>query len=154
MAAAPFAGAAEHDAVKEGMYEWVLYILQSEAWEDERSHSGAELVQALLEKCLLEPGVWSLKLAGAILDGGEGVRDREAWRAVLDAAGNEDMLMEDVEGGVVSEDVDMIETARPVSLGAGKSQVKKEKIQGPQKVLGLWRPRPIGWLPDDFEDDE
>ncbi|OAL46715.1 Las1-domain-containing protein [Pyrenochaeta sp. DS3sAY3a] len=152
MAGAPFAAASEADAVKEGMYEWLVHVLLSDAWKSARQNWRGDLVQSVLEKCLVEPGVWSLKLARAIVDRGEGVGDREAWRAVLDAAGDEEMDMDDGnKDGGGSEDVEMIETAKPVTLETEKT---KEKTQGPQKVLGLWRPRPIGWLPEGVEDDE
>lgn len=37
--------------------------------------------------------------------------------------------------------------------GRGKDKEEKPKIQGPQKFIGLWKPRPIGTLPDGWEDD-
>lgn len=155
MAGAPFAAASEADAVKEGMYEWLVHVLLSDAWKGARQGWRGDVVQSVLEKCLVEPGVWSLKLARAIVDGGEGVEDREAWRAVLDAAGDEEVDMDDVKkDGSGPEDVEMIETAKPVTVGTETSETKKEKTQGPQKVLGLWRPKPIGWLPEGLEDDE
>ncbi|KAH4475325.1 hypothetical protein HBH89_126470 [Parastagonospora nodorum] len=46
-------------------------------------------------------------------------------------------------------DVDGIEQAVPVRQGK-----PKEKIKGPTKVVGMWKARPIGWLPEGYEDDE
>jgi ribosomal biogenesis protein LAS1 len=66
------------------------------------------------------------------------VRDKEAWRAVLKAARDEDMDME-IEGGEVKE------------VGTEKT---KEKIRGPVKVIGMWKPRPIGWMEEGWRDDE
>jgi ribosomal biogenesis protein LAS1 len=28
-----------------------------------------------------------------------------------------------------------------------------EKIKGPRKVVGLWKPKPIGWLPEGWDED-
>jgi ribosomal biogenesis protein LAS1 len=141
------------DPVAEGMYKWTLHLLQSPEWQQLRAQSGGNLLEDTLVQCFSEPTYWNLKVAEAILND-ETVANRAQWLAVLEAA------MDDAEGAPVEEsgdtmdvDVDDIEEGRPAS-DAVHVKVGKEKIRGPQKVLGMWTPRPIGWLPEDWEDDE
>jgi ribosomal biogenesis protein LAS1 len=90
-----------------------------------------------------------LKLADKLLEEGS-VSNEKSWRAVLDAAradGTGEKMDVDVQ-------VESIERALPVRENEGKEDVVKEKVKGPTKMLGMWKPKPIGWLPQGWEDDE
>jgi ribosomal biogenesis protein LAS1 len=121
------------DPVKEGLYEWILHILRSETYE------AAGSIENVLTTCFSDPTYWNIKVAEALLDGA-GVKDKESWSAILKAAKDEDMEM-DV-------DVDVVEEGGPVK------QERKEKIRGPVKVIGMWKPKPIGWMAEGWVDDE
>jgi ribosomal biogenesis protein LAS1 len=119
------------DVVKEGMYEWISHILLSSSYE------ATNLVESTLTTCFSEPTYWNIRVAEKLLESGN-MRDKEAWREVLKAARDEEMETE-VDGGEVKE------------VGTEKT---KEKIKGPVKVIGMWKPRPIGWMEGGWEDDE
>jgi ribosomal biogenesis protein LAS1 len=124
---------ADMDPVKEGLYEWAVHVLRSDDWT--KTHT-PKLVEDTLIQCFSAPTHWNIKLADALLQDGD-VPNREQWRAVLGAAKGDAMEI-DVE-------VEMIEEAQLVSM---ELRTKKEKIKGPQKVVGLWKARPIGWVPE------
>jgi ribosomal biogenesis protein LAS1 len=42
-------------------------------------------------------------------------------------------------------DVKPVESAEPSEA--------QDKIKGPRKVVGLWKPMPIGWLPEGWDED-
>lgn len=130
---------ADMDPVKEGLYDWALHVLRSKDWS---STQRPKIIENMLIQCFSAPTYWNIKLAEALLRDGD-VPNREQWRAVLGAAKGDAMD--------VDVDVEMIEKAQPVSM---ELRVKKEKIRGPQKVVGLWKARPIGWVPEGWEDDE
>jgi ribosomal biogenesis protein LAS1 len=95
-----------------------------------------------------------LKVAEKILGSGR-VSNERSWRAVLDAARADGAVEDNMDVDVdVDVDVEGIVRALPVRENEGKEGVVKEKIKGPTKVLGMWKPRPIGWLPEGWEDDE
>lgn len=129
----------ESDPVKEGMYEWILHVLRSDIYQ-----KPANLIEDTLAACFSDPTLWNVRVAEALVGDEEvDVRNRGAWRAVLEAAKSEDA---DGDGDVdMDMDVEEIETSKPVEL--------KEKIQGPTKVVGMWRRRPIGWMPEEGEED-
>jgi ribosomal biogenesis protein LAS1 len=122
----------EMDPIREGMYEWILHILRS----------NQQHVEQTLITCFSEPTHWNLRVAQALLEDDE-VKDREQWVAVLKAARSEDETEMEV-------DVEGIDQGLPVR----QEKAAKEKTRGPQKVMGLWKPRPIGWIPEGWEDDE
>ncbi|KAG9191128.1 hypothetical protein G6011_09216 [Alternaria panax] len=143
----------EMDPTREGLQDWVLHVLTSKDWASLRGGAEKELVEMVLSHCFSDPTFWNLKVAEKLLEGG-GVSNEKSWRAVLDAAradGAADKMDVDVD---VEVDVEGIERALPVRENEGKDDVVKEKIKGPTKVLGMWKPRPIGWLPKGCEDDE
>jgi ribosomal biogenesis protein LAS1 len=43
---------------------------------------------------------------------------------------------------------------RAVAVTEEKKGKTREQIRGPVKVLGLWKPRPIGTLPEGWDEDE
>ena len=120
---------AEADSVKEGLCEWALHVISTQ---------DGKIYEDTLEKCFVEPGYWNLRVAEGVL-GMEGVRDVEMCRRVLEAARG------GKEGDEMEGEVQEVEETRPVV---------KEKITGPQKVLGMWKPRPIGWMAEGWEEDE
>jgi ribosomal biogenesis protein LAS1 len=129
----------ESDPVREGLWEWAVHILRADEWAGVRTRN---LVQDILTQCFSAPTYWNVRLAEALLED-EGVPDREQWRAVLRAARSDGEEME--------VDVEEIDEALPV--GAGKEKVQG-KIMGPRKVMGMWKARPIGWVPVGWEEDE
>jgi ribosomal biogenesis protein LAS1 len=142
--------ATEMDPIREAMYEWALHVLRSNEWASLRP---ATLVEDTLMTCFSEPTYWNLRVAEALL-GDEDAPNREQWVAVLGAAkadGGEDADV-DMDGDVhvVEGEVEAMEQGLPVR----QVQVLKEKIRGPRKVVGMWKPRPIGWVPEGWEDDE
>ena len=144
----------EMDPVKEGLYEWILHLLRSEAWQPAREQQTKNLVEDTLITCFSEPTHWNLKIAEALLQD-EDVPNREQWLAVLEAATSEtDEDVQATTGEEMDVDVEEIKQGLPVATGKSGGEVKKEKIRGPQKFIGMWIPRPIGWIPEGWEDDE
>jgi ribosomal biogenesis protein LAS1 len=127
------------DPVREGMHDWALHILQSEAWA---AHQSSRTIEDILATCFSDPTHWNLKLAEALLKEKD-VANRDSWRAVLQAAKSE------ASGEEMDVDIEEIEQPMPVRQGK-----PKEKIRGPTKVMGMWKAKPIGWLPEGYEDDE
>jgi ribosomal biogenesis protein LAS1 len=124
------------DPVKEGIYEWILHILRSETYQ------ATHLIEDALTTCFSDPTFWNIRVAEALLEHG-GVKDKEAWSAVLKAAKDEDMDMDvDVDGD------GHVEDGGPV-----REEKKMEKIRGPVKVIGMWKPKPIGWMAEGSGDD-
>jgi ribosomal biogenesis protein LAS1 len=127
------------DPVREGMHDWVIHILQSEAWA---AHQSSRTIEDVLTTCFSEPTHWNLRVAEALLKEKD-VTNRESWRAVLEAAKSE------ASGEEMEVDIEQIEQAMPV-----RQQKPKERIRGPTKFMGMWKAKPIGWLPEGHEDDE
>lgn len=138
--------------IKEAMYTWLLHILTSSDWAPARRVVAVSAEKKMQEEVLVQifsgPCFWGLKLAEALLDKGD-VASAESWRAVLVAARSEG----EVEGDDMELDVEAesITAALPVRRTENGSQ---EKIQGPVKVLGMWKSRPIGWIPEGWDDDD
>jgi ribosomal biogenesis protein LAS1 len=132
----------EMDPVREGLCDWVVHILSSKEWPCATSPSFHEDILAQL---FSEPTFWNLTVAERVVQD-DRVVDRGMWKAVLDAAradGNG-------KGDEMDVEVEDMEKGMPVSGVMGE----KEKSSGPRKVLGMWKARPIGWLPEGWEDDE
>jgi ribosomal biogenesis protein LAS1 len=70
--------------------------------------------------------------------------------------------LEEEEGGGTEEDeedkdggeVKSVLVARAVAVTEEKKVKTREQVKGPVKVLGLWKPRPIGTLPEGWDEDE
>ncbi|KAL1797806.1 hypothetical protein ACET3X_004412 [Alternaria dauci] len=139
----------EMDPVREGLHEWVLHLVISKEWAVLRQTAKGDVVELTLGHCFSHPTFWNLKLAEKLLEGGS-VANEKSWRAVLNAA-RADGAGEEMD---VDVQVEGIERALPVRENEGKEDVVREKIKGPTKVLGMWKPKPIGWLPQGWEDDE
>lgn len=127
------------DPIREGMYDWVLHILRSDAWA---AHQSSSTIEDTLTTCFSEPTHWNLRIAEGLLKE-KNVPNRDSWLAVLEAAKHE------AGGEEMGVDIEEVEQAMPV-----RQEKPKEKIRGPTKVLGMWKARPIGWLPEGYEDDE
>jgi ribosomal biogenesis protein LAS1 len=137
--------ATDMDPVREAMAEWVAHVLCAKEWATVRGESVQE--ETLIE-CFSAPTYWNLRVADAVLRDAN-VSGKEQWVAVLEAAragAGEDM---EVDGGV-EVDVEGIEQGLPVR----QDKKGKEKVKGPQKVVGMWKARPIGWVPEGWEEDE
>ncbi|KAH6642178.1 Las1-like-domain-containing protein [Boeremia exigua] len=152
---------------REGMCDWAAHILTSADWQAARGSKERTMREEVLGDCMTELGRWNLRLAEKIVDSmDEG--ESELWRAILDASRSE------VDGEVMAIDkTEGIETEKVMRVGGSEEKVvelppmvelaklvqvrepseTKEKITGPQKVVGQWKPTPIGWLPDGWDED-
>jgi ribosomal biogenesis protein LAS1 len=159
------------DEEREGMCEWTGHMLCNNEWKDVRGSRERAVREKVLGDCMTELGTWNLRLAEKIvnsMDKGEG----ELWRAILDASRSEaDEVeecmvvdkVEELEGKKekVQDMVVMVESEAVDAVPASASQLAPaselsevvEKTKGPQKVVGLWKPRPIGWLPEGWDED-
>ncbi|KAL5119926.1 rRNA-processing protein las1 [Pleosporales sp. CAS-2024a] len=138
------------DPIKEGMQDWLLHILTSDAW---KTHISSKMIEDTLTTCFSEPCYWNLRTAEALLQD-EHVPNRASWLAVLEAAKNEDGGGEEEEEEEEEEDMDVDDEHVDEGMLVKQEKKPKEMSKGPRKVMGLWKARPIGWLPDEFEDDE
>lgn len=143
------------EAEREGMCRWAAHMLVSTEWQSARGSKGRATREKVLGDCFSEPGVWNLRLAEMVV-GGMG-EEGELWRMVLEAArsdtGDSMVVDEEVaEMGDVDEkieadegEVEEVVESRPVDVVS--------KITRPQKVVGPWKPKPIGWLPEGWDED-
>ncbi|KAJ4362295.1 rRNA-processing protein las1 [Neocucurbitaria cava] len=149
----------ELDPIREGLSDWAVQILTSAEWRSARGLTTNNLLEDTLTRCFSEPTFWNLRTAEKVLESGD-IRYKEAWSAVLSAAksggggggGGEEMDVDvDDDGKGEKREIVIGEVKKGEKEKGG---VTKEKIRGPTKVLGMWKPRPIGWLPPGWEDDE
>lgn len=150
------AASAVHDARREGLLAWVVYLLGADKCAALRGGPQKRLVEEVLARCLSEPGTWNLKLAQRVVREVEW-QDNQDWRAVLDALGEEEREAGDGNGsnGVDEEgDPHHHHHRHHLVVAAPQEPSTGEESVGPRKVLGMWKPLPIGWLPPDFEEDE
>jgi ribosomal biogenesis protein LAS1 len=114
---------------------------------------------------MTELGTWNLRLADGIVGGMED-GEAELWRAILDASrseGDGEMMVTDHTKATAGESEEKGEMeVGVVELGPGEDAMPVEsvepnealeKIKGPRKVVGLWKPKPIGWLPEGWDED-
>lgn len=138
------------DEEREGMCEWAAYLLCSSDWASVRDKKERALKEKVLGECLSELGVWNLALAQKIVHsmGSEG----EMWQIVLEAARSEagDSTMEINKAEGLEKG---IEIEKVVESQSAEAAAIREKTNGPQKVVGLWKPKPIGWLPEGWDED-
>jgi ribosomal biogenesis protein LAS1 len=142
----------ESDPEREGLDEWCTHLLASgerkavrQKVQTGRSSStgtstDSRLLEHVLESCLTAPTPWTLRLAEALLKDAK-FTGRDSWLAILEAARSEDV------------DVDMDEAISSVqstpdvgTKSPPKTKPIVQKLRGPQKKVGLWRPLPIGTL--------
>lgn len=145
----------ELDPAREGMSDWILHIVSSAEWQAAHSRAAPRLVEDTLARCFFEPTFWNLRIAEKLLVH-EDVPNRKHWKAVLEAARSEDdMEVDHTDSDKMEVEVDDDNNdGMPVLKDTEFVKTGKEKIRGPRKVVGLWKPKPIGWLPDGFEDDD
>ncbi|KAK7192248.1 las1 protein [Paraphaeosphaeria sporulosa] len=147
----------EEDPAMEGMCAWVVRMLDSAEWQQESQEPRRrKLLDDVLGLCLSTPTFWTLKLAEDLLKDGS-VPGRKSWLEILGVA-KEDAYEDDdaqalpprSQAGPDEMDVDDIEAESLVS----ESLSDTKQMRGPQKYPGLWRPRPIGWLPPGWSEDD
>lgn len=136
------------------------------------------LTERVLEICFSETTSWHLHVAEKIIKecGSEGGSEWEYWRMILEAAkDDEDVGVEMKKTKKVEKEKEKIEDMDvdvDVEMAGGAVQEAEiqaeiqsnedeengdgggEKLRGPWKRVGLWRPKPIGVLPAGWEDDE
>ncbi|KAJ8108940.1 hypothetical protein OPT61_g7822 [Boeremia exigua] len=153
---------------KEGLCEWAAHMLTSTDWQSARGSKERTIRENTLGDCMTELGTWNLRLAERIVDSmSEG--EAELWRAILDASrsdvAGEVMVVDkaeetkkarqsmevEVRMETVADPLPTVEST-PSAVAPAPSELK-EKISGPQKAVGLWKPKPIGWLPDEWSED-
>ncbi|KAI8932179.1 hypothetical protein NX059_011061 [Plenodomus lindquistii] len=139
--------------IRQAWHDWILYLLSS---RDCAALRTKRTVDDVLVKCFSEPGMWNLRLADGVvgcLGEGEGM---EGWGEVLGAVREGEGVGggDDGDGDGAVDMAEIEEEKEEKERGADAHPAPREKIQGPQKVLGMWKPRPIGWLGEGFEEDE
>lgn len=157
---------------REALCEWAVHMLAGREWREARGSAERAVREKVLGECVTELGMWNLRLAEGIvgaLDEGE----KDMWNAILDASRTESRGSVEATDAAEESDSKDQEDEMEVDLQVGEENVVqaapavdegqtkdpsaamsiKEKIQGPQKVTGLWKPRPIGWLPDGWDED-
>ncbi|PVI01481.1 Las1-domain-containing protein [Periconia macrospinosa] len=158
-------GDVEDDPVREGMHDWAVHVLLSKEWEGVRGQgvmadmggSGDDaartLVTHVLDQIFLTPSFWTLKLAADILKKDERVVGREAWLKILEAAREEEDA--EMDGG---EHAGHVASVPDVEAKCEKGDEETmaldsppQKLRGPQKMVGIWRPQPIGTIPPGWE---
>ncbi|KAF2997134.1 rRNA-processing protein las1 [Curvularia kusanoi] len=153
---------------REGLCEWAVHALSSREWQGARAGQERAMREKVLGECMTELGTWNMRLAEGIISGME---DGEAqlWRAILDAGRSEvetEVMVPDHTRAVQEEkdeDAKMrveVEVAEPLPAEEDVQPVDNaelsdatDKIKGPHKVVGLWKPKPIGWLPEGWDED-
>lgn len=131
------------DPIKEGLYGWTLHLISSETWTYLVTSALLEDIFALL---FSEPSNWNVRIAEQVLQERNDVPNESAWKAVLNAASKEDMDMDT--------DVEQNGNASTKRVQDEGPQEVKGKTQGPRKVVGLWKPKPWGYIPEGWEDDD
>jgi ribosomal biogenesis protein LAS1 len=150
----------QREPVREAMLEWLVHIHTADSWKQAREHlaTPGRTVEDILERALTEPSPSNLRLAEALVQH-KSTPNRDQWKLLLDAAKDEDMEL-DIDDAKSAKDEDMEVNIRYARPAIEKQQEQKEaaeplkKLSGPQRVLGLWRPKHIGVLPTGWEDDE
>lgn len=150
---------------REGLCEWAVYMLGSKEWAVARGGQERAMRERVLGECMTELGTWNLRLADGIVGGMED-GEAELWRAILDASrseGDGEMMVTDHTKATAGESEEKGEMeVGVVELGPGEDAMPVEsvepnealeKIKGPRKVVGLWKPKPIGWLPEGWDED-
>ncbi|OSS43346.1 hypothetical protein B5807_11920 [Epicoccum nigrum] len=149
---------------REGLCEWAVHMLGSREWAVARGGQERAMRERVLGECMTELGKWNLRLADGIVGGMED-GEAELWRAILDASrseGDGETMVTNHTKATAGEseekgEVGIVELepgkdARPVE--SAEHSETQEKIKGPRKVVGLWKPKPIGWLPEGWDEDE
>jgi ribosomal biogenesis protein LAS1 len=164
---------------REALCAWAAHVLCDGAWAGVRAGKPG-VGDEVLVACFSAPEGWNLRLAERVLESGVVKGGREMWGPVLEAAREDEgeMVVDGGEkkGGEVVEDEDEDEggegaekdegedgdggepksvlVERAVAVTEEKKGKTREQIRGPVKVLGLWKPRPIGTLPEGWDEDE
>ncbi|KAH9871500.1 hypothetical protein IAQ61_005679 [Plenodomus lingam] len=147
------------DPVREALHDWILHLLSAPECAPLRAPSSEKkLLEHILVECFSAPSFWNLRLARSILRHADW-RGKGIWSELLDAAeadasvgGNVDAAVEmDIEA---AEETGRLQDAGYNVAGSDQSETQSERLSGPTKVLGLWNPTPIGWMPVGLEPDE
>lgn len=162
---------ARSEAHREALCEWAVHMLVDRDWREARGSAERAVREKVLGECVTELGTWNLRLAEGIvgtLEEGE----KDMWNAILDAShaesggggvvgaaekGERKHMEDEMEVDLRSEEESGGEVASVEEVGPAEATAatvsNKEKIRGPQRVVGLWKPKPIGWLPDGWDED-
>src|SRR5690242_9507875 len=152
---------------REGMCEWAAHILTSADWRSARGSKEKTMREKILGDCMTELGTWNLRLAERIVES-MNEKEGELWRAILDASRGETdgeaMVVDRIEqegnkekklevAVSAEQTVEPLPDVRTAQAAEHSDSSAVEKIKGPQKMVGLWKPKPIGWLPDGWDED-
>lgn len=143
------------DPVKEAMVAWIVHIFTSSTFEHPAIHR-EQLLDKYLQVCFTSPTAGNLRIAEVLLapEFKAKVQGWKYWKMVLEAAKDEGMEVEmDVDTTVVTQAGQEGEKDEIMSEENDVVEVE-QRMSGPQKWVGLWRPTPIGALPDGYDDDE
>jgi ribosomal biogenesis protein LAS1 len=128
-----------HDSVKEATFHWVQHLLASQEWaSNNRTFVIGDLQREVMETCLLNPFLWTHRLARVVLDDGDD-QFREDWFGMYNVSisGKSETEEHDQESNKEnsnSGDVSMNTTEPDSGINRG----------GWKPWKGEWAPRPIG----------
>jgi hypothetical protein len=135
--------AASTDILKNAKYEWLVRVLTSKQWDGIRSDIATlgDLLDEIMETCLLNPSHWTQQLGRILLDRGSAAFQK-SWmslyqsslpqKALLENATSEDVEDTEMEDGAPEPDSEL---GVPIKSGSNK---------GWKLLEGAWVPRPIG----------
>jgi hypothetical protein len=129
-----------HDSAKEATFHWVQHLLTSQEWaSNNRIFVLGDLRREVMETCLLNPFLWTHRLARVVLDDGDD-QFREDWIGMYNVSigGKSETEEHDQESNKENNnngDVSMKDTTEP------DGDIKQG---GWKPWKGEWTPRPIG----------
>lgn len=173
----------KNDAAREGMHDWAIHVLSSKEWAGARRERtpnsslgrniGTEVTNSkwqthVLDHVFTAPSFWALKLAESLLSQDDEILGKASWFRILGAArsGDDDVEMgsgepteqattiANIHGGVGFNEATMdVDMPSPSSVVKNRP-MPLQKLKGPQKKVGLWKPRPVGTVLQGWEVDE
>ncbi|KAF2745010.1 Las1-domain-containing protein [Sporormia fimetaria CBS 119925] len=147
----------------EGMSDWIVKLVFGQStikmWKDRGLGNGMSLPEWVVQECLTRATEGALGVAEEVAKRLGPVWNGDLWRELVGVARGE---MESTQGGRVEvggEDGEQMEvdedagdmTAEKADKGKKGEQ---QKWSGPQRYVGLWRPKGIGVLEEGWEVDE
>jgi hypothetical protein len=131
----------EDDREKQAQFAWMIRLLTSPKWLDQRTALFAieDLRPGLIEVCLLNPCIWSQKLARVLLDNGDKMFRRD-WTDIY----NVFVMTSERDNAQVIEPGGQVAGMNDMSSPTGIEPTQYLKAGGWKLWDGPWTPRPIG----------
>jgi hypothetical protein len=135
------------DSVKQATYHWLEYLLISPEWASpNRSFVFKDLRREVMESCLLNPLLWTHKLANLMLESGD-EQFRKDWMGMYKASiasDREENIPKEQEDGDVGNVDDTMDVTEPESDTKHNGPANPVNAGGWRLWEGPWVPRPIG----------